>query len=172
MALVKDALHIPLSRAWEILEESVRSLPSVRSSIGECSDRILARDVISPRNIPHYNASAMDGYALSSGDTPGALPSSPVRIEKGRFLWVNTGGEVPPPFDGVVMTEDAFLTEEGDLSIVKSVVSGENIRPLGEDVLSGSVIARKGDSITPVLSALLAAAGVGEAEVLPLPRTL
>ncbi len=172
MALVKDALHIPLSRAWEILEESVRSLPSVRSSIGECSDRILARDVVSPRNIPHYNASAMDGYALSSGDTPGALPSSPVRIEKGRFLWVNTGGEVPPPFDGVVMTEDAFLTEEGDLSIVKSVVSGENIRPLGEDVLSGSVIARKGDSITPVLSALLAAAGVGEAEVLPLPRTL
>ena len=172
MALVKDALHIPLSRAWRIMEESILPLPSVRCSIEECLDRIIAADVVSPRNIPHYNASAMDGYALSSDATSGALPSSPVRLEKGQFVWVNTGGEVPPPFDGVVMTEDAFITDGGELSIVKSLVSGENIRPLGEDVLSGSVIARKGDMVTPVLSALLAAAGVAEAEVLPLPRTL
>ncbi|NLB83315.1 MAG: molybdopterin biosynthesis protein MoeA [Synergistaceae bacterium] len=172
MALVKDALHIPLSRAWEILEESVYPLPSIRCPIRKGLDRILARDVIALRNVPHYNASAMDGYALCSDATSGALPSSPVQFEKGRFTWVNTGGEVPPPFDGVVMMEDAVLTEQGDLSIVKSLVSGENIRPLGEDVLSGSVIARKGDKVTPALSSLLAAAGVGEAEVLPLPRTL
>ncbi len=172
MALVKDALHIPLSRAWKILQESIRPLPSVRCSITRCLNRTLAADVIALRNVPHYNASAMDGYALCSDATSGALPSSPVRFEKERFVWVNTGGEVPPPFDGVIMMEDAYLTEEKELSIVKSVVSGENIRPLGEDVLSGSVIARKGDRVTPVLSALLAAAGVGEVEVLPLPRTL
>ena len=172
MALVKEALHISLNRAWEILEESVQPLPAVLCSLRECSGRILSRDVPALRNVPHYNASAMDGYALVSEATSGAVPSAPVRLGKGQFVWVNTGGEVPPPFDAVIMTEDASLTEGGELFLVKALVSGENVRPLGEDVLSGSVLARRGDEVTPVLSSLLASAGVPAAEVFPLPKTL
>ncbi len=172
MALVKDALHISLDRAWEILEHSFSVLPSVHCSLQESFGRTLAGDVIALRNVPHYNASAMDGYALSSEATAGALPSSPVCIPGGRFAWVNTGGEIPPLFDGVVMTEDASIEKNGDLSVIKSIVSGENVRPLGEDVLSGSVLAREGERVTPVLSALLAAAGVAGVQVYALPKTL
>lgn len=174
MALVeKETMHISLSKAWEILREQLRQLPAevvpVQGSLG----RTLAEDVIAGRNVPHYNASAMDGYALSSFLTAGATPSSPVSFTEEEYERVNTGGEISPRFDSVVMIEDTSLDRKtGILSVVSSLVSGENVRPLGEDVFLGQVIAREGDRVTPALCSLLATAGVHVLRTLPLPKTI
>jgi|LSQX01.1.fsa_nt_gb putative molybdopterin biosynthesis protein len=174
MALVeKESTHIPLSKAWDILRRRCSRLPSEELYVSESLGRILAEDVVSRRNVPHYNASAMDGYALSAQLTAGAAPSSPVIFPAGEFEWVNTGGDISPRFDSVVMVEDTSLDrEKKELSVVASLVAGENIRPLGEDVFLGQVIAREGDTVTPALCSLLAAAGVEMIKALSLPKTL
>ncbi len=174
MAMVeKNRMHVALKWAWEILRESRGALPSEEVEVEKALGRTLAEDVISKRNVPHYNASAMDGYSLSSADTAGAAPSSPVSLPPGEYEWVNTGGDVNPRFDSVAMVEDTSLDRSsGVLSVVSTLVAGENIRPLGEDVFLGQIIAREGDLVTPALNSLLGAAGVGAVKALPLPRTL
>lgn len=174
MAMVdKDRMHIALEKAWEILRQSRSALPPEEVYVDGALGRTLASDVISKRNVPHYNASAMDGYSVLSVKTAGATPSSPVIFAPGEYEWVNTGGDVHPRFDSVIMVEDTSLDEvSGALSVVATTVTGENIRPLGEDVFMGQVIAREGDAVTPALNSLLGAAGVARVPVLPFPRTL
>ena len=174
MALVdKETTHISLSKAWGILREKCRQLPLEPVPVHGSLGRILGEDVIAGRNVPHYNASAMDGYALSSALTAGAVPSSPVSFPAGEYEWVNTGAEISPRFDSVVMIEDTSLDEKtGILSVVSSLVAGENVRPLGEDVFLGQIIAREGDRVTPALCSLLATAGMKSIRSLPLPNTL
>lgn len=113
MALVdKETTHISLSKAWGILREKCRQLPLEPVPVHGSLGRILGEDVIAGRNVPHYNASAMDGYALSSALTAGAVPSSPVSFPAGEYEWVNTGAEISPRFDSVVMIEDTSLDEK------------------------------------------------------------
>lgn len=174
MALVdKNSTHIPLSKVWSILREKCHHLPVEEVPVASSLGRIIGEDVISKRNVPHYNASAMDGYALYSYSTAGATPSTPVFFEPQEYEWVNTGGDLNPRFDSVIMVEDTSLDKKtGRLSAAASLVAGENVRPLGEDVFLGQVIAREGDIVTPALCSLLAAAGVGKLRVAPLPKTL
>ncbi len=173
MALVTEKMHIPLMRAWQILRKECSPLPPERCHVQDCMERVLAEDVISLRSVPHYNASAMDGYAVESSSTAGASPSSPVVLRNDDFTRLNTGGSLPPRFDSVVMLEDTSPTPDGTaLLLVKSLVAGENVRPVGEDVFSGQVIARTGERITPALASLFATAGIASLNVLPFPKTL
>lgn len=173
MALVANTMHIPLRRAWDILREAKIQLPPEECPVQRCYGRIIAEDLVSSRNVPHYNASAMDGYALSSAATAKATPSSPVILDHGCFSRLNTGGALPQPFDAVVMVEDVSLSKDGERLVVgKSVVAGENVRPIGEDVFRGQVIARAGETVTPALASLFATAGLSSISVRPLPKTL
>ncbi|NCC59289.1 MAG: molybdopterin biosynthesis protein MoeA, partial [Synergistales bacterium] len=173
MALVKENMHVTLARAWEILEENCSSLSFESCPVQETFGRILAGDVVSRRNVPHYNASAMDGYALCSRMTAGASQSTPLSFAPEDAVWVNTGGDLPPQFDCVAMVEDTSTDREtGIVVLAKSLVAGENVRPLGEDVFCGQVIAREGDTVSPALASLLATAGVSEVDVLAVPKTL
>lgn len=173
MALVKEDMHIALEQAWRILRARCSLLPPEICSVRRALGRVLAEDLLSARNVPHYNGAAMDGYAVCSSRTAGASPSSPVLLGEGAFQWVNTGNEVPVHFDAVVMVEDTALDGRGRvLSIVRPLVAGENVRPLGEDVVEGQVIARRGEVVSPALSALMALSGLSEVRVTRQPRTL
>lgn len=173
MALVKENMHIPLERVWRILKERLRSLPPEDCPVQDSLGRRLSCDLFSGRNVPHYNGSAMDGYAVSSRTTAGAVPSSPVVLGEGEYLWVNTGNPIPPQFDSVVMVEDTlFHRGRRTISVARSLVAGENIRPLGEDVTAGQVIARRGEKVTPALASLMAVSGCASVKVAPLPKSL
>jgi len=167
--MVKE--HITLAEAWNVLKSNVsydhcdESVP-VNQSYG----RILCGDVIAGRNIPHFNASAVDGYALFSERTAGAAPATPVTLSEG-FDWVNTGMPVKADYDSVLMVEDSSIRNK-ELIITKSLTAGENVRPIGEDVSAGQVTAKKGDIISPSLAALFIALGLSHAPVYRLPRTV
>jgi len=156
-----DNLFDPLER-----EESVNIHES------HCLGRRLFRDVASMRNVPHYQASAVDGYAVMAEQTAYASPAQPAEMTPEDIKWVNTGGWVPEPFDAVVMVEDASLSEDGSMQVFRAVSKGANLRPVGEDVSKGQIIVRKGERISPCHKALLAAAGWKNVPVFPLPRTL
>jgi putative molybdopterin biosynthesis protein len=140
---------------------------------------VLAEDVTSRRNVPHYTASAVDGYALQAASTAGASAATPVTLPTDppeRFSWVNTGMPIEnlPGADSVVMVEDTSLEggAPGALKIYRSLTQGENVRAVGEDVMNGQLLACRGDRVTPALASLFLCAGVESVSVRARPRTI
>lgn len=171
--MVKDwKEHIPMEEAWSILKETFSRIKRKRDlSVDVCTNYILAEDICSRRNVPHFSASAVDGYALATKKTATASIATPVHLAQSEYEWVNTGAEVPLQYDGVLMIEDSSL-EDKNLVVYKTLSTGDNIRPVGEDVASGQIIAREGDYISPPLAALFLAAGYSSVPVWDVPKTL
>jgi len=134
-------------------------------------DRVLAEDVLSNRNHPPYDVSAMDGYALSFFDIERASSDKPVnltvvddiragqmpqiKIEQGQAARIMTGAPTPLGIDTVIRVEDTVLN--GDVvSILTPPQKGANIRPLGENLKTGHLVLTKGTTITPGVLAILA----------------
>ena len=167
--------NLDLLTAWSLIEKRVRPLDELEEidllSYEERRPRKLGIDVLSRRNLPQYPASAVDGFALKASDTANASPRTPARIPEGDYGWVNTGGGVDRAFDSVVMVEDTWM-DGNTLFVAKMMTKGENIRPEGEDVTRGQVIARRGDTLDAFLIPLLIASGYSTTSVLKLPRTI
>ncbi len=167
--------NLDLLTAWSLIETRVRPLDELEQidllSFEGYQTRILGVDVLSRRNLPQYPASAVDGFALKASDTANASPRTPARIPEGSYGWVNTGGGVDRAFDSVVMVEDTSM-DGSALLVAKMTTKGENIRPEGEDVTKGQVIARRGDPLDAFLIPLLIASGYSTASVPRLPRTI
>lgn len=129
-----------------------------------CTDRVLAENIVSERNVPHYRRAAMDGYAVRASDTLGASPASPIllrlsdRVEEGSSAWVHTGAAVPEEADAVVMVEDTATI--GDLIEVRvQVYPNKNIGHIGEDIKKGELIFSSGHRLRPCDAAVLASLG-------------
>ncbi len=166
--------HIGINEIALLLDELFEPLNRIETSDifdDRCLGRRLHSDVVSLRNIPHYPASAVDGYAVRASDTAHASPARPARLTAKSVYWVNTGGWVPEPCDAVVMIED-ITEEDGTILLSRAVSKGANIRPVGEDISRGQIIGRRKERISPYNKALFAAAGYRRIQVLPLPRTL
>ncbi|MGA2954667.1 MAG: gephyrin-like molybdotransferase Glp [Thermodesulfobacteriota bacterium] len=163
MTLVEEALH-------HILERIPR-LGTERLSLLQARGRVLAEDIIAPRNIPPWDNSAMDGYAVRSQDVHGASKERPAvlkvlgdlpagRIFEGRAgtgeaVRIMTGAPVPEGFDTVVQVEDTEK-ESGRVKIFASPGKGKNIRLAGEDVRAGTRILEEGALLRPAHIGMLA----------------
>ena len=131
--------HVTLDEAWGLLRRAFGEYAgrfAAKMEISAALGHILTEDVTAARNVPHYAASAVDGYALSAGDTAGSSFATPVRIKKDKWQWMNTGAALPDWADSVLMVEDSSLEGE-EVVVYKSLTPSENVRPLGEDVMAG-----------------------------------
>lgn len=159
---IEDALDAYLDRVGELgRSETV--------SVTEARGRVLAGSYDAPRNSPHYDRSAMDGYAVDAEDTVGATLASPVSVPMERVEPVHTGSAMPPERDAVVKVEDA--TEERDILVVDTAVTpGENVGDRGEDVEQGGRLFDPGHRLRPADQSLLRTLGTEEVEVRERPR--
>lgn len=138
--------------------------------IREAVDRVLARDVASKLDVPHYRRAAMDGFAVRAEDTYGASESSPLvlrivgrDLKRGECARVHTGSAMPGGSDAVVMIEYASI--HGDtIEVCRQVHPSENVGEIGEDVKKGEKVFKAGHSLRPSDIGLLAS--MGEKEVL------
>lgn len=131
-----------LTEALSRYVENVRTqlpLETEWLSAKDALDRISATAVYAKVSSPNYNASAMDGIAIKSAISALASESSPVRIEKGHYQYVNTGDVISNEWDAVIMIEDVIFKGD-DALIIKSVGYFENIRPMGEDISQTQMI--------------------------------
>ncbi|MDO5116419.1 MAG: molybdopterin biosynthesis protein [Synergistaceae bacterium] len=165
--VTKYPQHITLEEAWRLLESAFAGYArkfKTETDITEAAGHILTRDIKAERNVPHYAASAVDGYALRAADTAEASAATPARVKKGKYQWMNTGAALPDWADAVLMVEDSSL--EGDeLLIYRPLTPSANVRPLGEDVMAGQIIAREGEEVTPALISLFLCAGLEKVPV-------
>ncbi len=149
------------------------------------SGRVLTENIASPLDLPPFDNSAMDGYAVRAHDVAGATAANPVRlrlhgrlaagenspnsIQSGECARIFTGAPIPGGADTVVMQEDTRV--EGDeVLILDAVRSGENVRWHGEDVRKGSLLASAGTEISVGLLGLLAATGLETVSVACRPK--
>ena len=166
--------HITLAEAWKILETRFAKDADkfkTKMEITAALDHVLAEDILAGRNVPHYAASAVDGYALRSAGTAGASAATPAKVGTGKWQWMNTGAALPEWADCVLMVEDSSMEGE-TLSVFKPLTPSANVRPLGEDVMAGQIIAREGETVSPALISLFLCAGIDEVPVYGAPRTL
>lgn len=136
---------------------------------------VTAEDIISPLNVPPFDNSAMDGYALNSADWDGSTPlpvvgksmaGSPFgdSIPRGSCVRIMTGAKIPTGANAVVMQEQANVTESG-VSFQIEIKPGQNIRTIGEDISTGQVVLPKGTRLTPREIPLLASLGISDIHV-------
>lgn len=151
-------------------------------SLADSISRISAEDIVSDVNIPPFNRSAVDGYAVKSEDTFGASTSSPIYLKvKGRIevgsspkisigpgecVEVSTGSMIPEGADAVIMREHTKLLEDGLLEVYESVSHLENISLIGEDLKRGEKVVCRGDVIRPWHVGVLASINVCRIRVL------
>jgi molybdopterin molybdotransferase/putative molybdopterin biosynthesis protein len=143
--------------------------------------RVLASDVVSPVDVPSFDRSNVDGYAVVAEDTFGASEEVPRRvrlsdeeiatgiipatvIQPGSAVSIATGGMVPRGADAVVMVEHSEL-RDGELNILRAVTAGSGISFAGTDVTAGETVLRNGQLLTSRDTGVLAAVGVANVRV-------
>ncbi|WP_256793551.1 gephyrin-like molybdotransferase Glp [Terrabacter sp. Ter38] len=154
--------------------------PTEWTPLTEALGLVVARDVRAKVNLPHFDNSSMDGYAVrseslaSAGGSPvrlrivgevaaGANPTFSVGV--GEAARIMTGAPMPEGADAVIAVEDTDAAATGDVECRVAVTPGRFIRRQGEDVSSGEIIVSAGEVVGARTIALLAACGHAQVEV-------
>ena len=147
-------------------------------ALTEAVDRVCAEDVISPINVPSFDNSAMDGYAVRLADLQQSMTLSVAGKSfagnpfQGEWIAqsavrIMTGAMIPEGADAVVMQEDVTVNEDGSVTFSALPKANQNIRRIGEDVKKGDVVLHQGDELNTVSLPLLASLGIAEVKAYP-----
>ena len=135
----------------------------------ESCGRVTARAVYAHICAPHYAASAMDGVAVNAKDTFGATETTPVTLQPGQYVVLDTGDPIPEGRDAVIMVEDIVKNEDGSITIHAAAAPWQHIRQIGEDVCAGEMILPGHMTVSPAAIGAMIAGGVLEIEVIRKP---
>lgn len=129
--------------------------------VEDALSRITASAIFSINNSPRFNASAMDGICVESIKTKNASEENPLVLKLGRdYKIVDTGDAIRSPFDAVIMAEDVIEVDDETVKIISPASGWENVRPIGEDIVSGEMILPSNHKITPIDVGALIAGGI------------
>ena len=176
--------------------ESVKTLPAETISLAEAHSRVIAQDIISPIDLPPFDNSAMDGYALHCEDSVAAGKSNPValsvamdipagsapsgQLQRGQAARIMTGAPIPAGADAVIPvedTDDSWVKGENAaapdrVQLYRSLRPGENIRRAGENIAQGERVMRAGTLIGPAEIGMLAGIGCAKVAVIRQPKVV
>jgi len=141
----------------------------------------LSEDFYAPINVPTFNRSAMDGYAVKSSLTVEATKEKPIKlkvlkeivagadegspINNSHAVRIMTGAKIPDGFDAVIRQEDTNYGEN-EVEIYTQVKPYTNYGKMGEDVQAGQLMIKKSTRLTPIHLGIIASLGVNKIEVL------
>lgn len=156
--------------------------------LAACANRVLGADIVAADDLPLFDNSSMDGFAIRAADTSTAAPASPVTLSvvadipagstptislaPGQAARIMTGAHMPAGADSVIPVEETDFHDRSSgtpapatVSIEKIVKRGDNVRPRGLDVRAGDAVLKKGNVLKPQDVGLLAMLGFPEVEV-------
>lgn len=155
-------------------------------SIDNAIGRVLDETIVSNEDIPGFNRSTVDGYAVKSSDLFGCSESIPSILQlagnvsmgevsefnlvNGQCVYIPTGGQLPKGKDSVVMLEYCEDFRDGTIGIYKSTAPGQNIIFSGDDVKKGQIVMQKGRLLTCKEIGILAAMGYSSIKVIKPPK--
>lgn len=175
----------PLEDALEKLFSRIKLNPMEEIEINESLNRILAIEIVSEMDIPPFDRSAMDGYAIKAEDSFKASPRNPkmirlvgtieigesstFKLNKDEGIRISTGAPIPEGADAVVKIEDTEI-ENDIINIYSSLPPGKNISKRGEDINKGTHVLSKGTELKAEHIALLTSLGFNKIKVRTKPR--
>ena len=173
-----DPDALPVAKANEVIRSFVKPVGGVeRLPVRAALGRVLARDIVSPIDVPAHDNSAMDGYAVRSGDLRGgeAVVLSEIgtayagrefrgEVRPGECVRVMTGAVMPKNTDTVVIQE-AVTAEGKRISVPAGQEPGQNRRLAGEDLAKGKPALAAGRLLRPADLGLIASLGIAEVSV-------
>ena len=169
---------VSTQKADEIIEEafSSYSLDTEVVLLDSLTGRVLAEDVYSLEDVPSFDRSTVDGYAVIASDTFGSSESMPCQsenigeilmgqaadreISSGKCMRISTGGMLPKGADSAVMVENTEELFDGMTLIYKSVSPGENVTKKGDDVKRGQLVIEKGTLLSSKHIGIISALGI------------
>ena len=173
---------ISVSDAIQIVTDQTQILPLDKVDLSDACGRYLAADVIADSDLPPFDRSQMDGYALRAGETQNA----PVRLrivgesaagrgwhnemKAGEAVRIMTGAPLPAGADSVQQVELTKEVEPDLVEIQRPVPVGRSIVRRGTEVKRGEIVLRSGLQINPAMLATLASFGYSEVQVRRQPR--
>lgn len=154
--------------------------------INDGLDRVLATEIISTMNVPHFNRSVVDGYAVKLTDIQGASQAIPgflriagevqmgtettISLNQGETVYVPTGGMVPVGTEAMVMIEYTEKLGEKDLAIYVNAGPNENMMLVGDDIRIGESVFAQSHCLRPQDIGVLSALGYLQIEVFKRPQ--
>ncbi len=164
--------YVKPERLERIIVDYFAPLGVEPAEVGRSLYRVLAEDVVSPKDLPECDVAHVDGFAVSECD------DRTFRVVSGGVLglceaaYVETGRPVPEGAVAVVPAESTRLVGEGSITIPRSYERLHGIVRRGSDVARGMVVGKRGQVVTPPLARLLVELGVEEVEVYRRPKLL
>jgi len=162
---------IPIAQALELIAAHVKPLAEEQVSLEDADGRFLASAVVAPIDLPSFDNSAMDGYAVRAADTPGRLQivgesaagaPFPGTVQSGQAVAISTGAVLSDGADAVVPIESVSV--DGDhLVIAAAVDPGAFVRYAGSDIRRGDELLAAGTRIGSAQVGALAAVGLSAA---------
>ena len=170
-----DPKSLSADAALEQIKSGAARIKGIEKiAIREALNRILAEDIRSHINVPTGTNSAMDGYAVNSGDIPSsgnaelsvlgtAWAGKPFggELTAGSCVRIMTGAIMPDGADTVIIQEDVQVTGAG-IIIDGATRKGDNVRQAGEDIAAGDLILTRGRRLNPADIGLIASLGIAE----------
>jgi molybdopterin molybdotransferase len=161
-----------VEEALALVLDGLVPLGAERVAIADSLDRVAAEPLRGAVDLPPFDRSAMDGYAVRAADTApgvslrltGAVAAgevAPGALAPGSAARISTGAAIPPGADAVLQSELA-RADDGTVTPAEAVPVGRHVRRRGEDVRAGDVLVRAGERLTLPRVSSLASAGVGE----------
>ena len=157
-----QSLEKASSSFWAAYQERIQAVEKI--ALENALGRVLAEDVFSGIDVPGFDRAAMDGFAVTAANTFGADEQHPVRLKvvaeveagdsagysalAGEALEIATGAPMPKGTDAVVMVE--YTKRNGsEVLAYRPVSPGENVTGAGSDIMTGELLLRKSERITP-----------------------
>lgn len=170
-----------------ILRDIARSMPTETVKLSEdILGRVLAKDILSPVDLPGFDRAIMDGFAVKAQDTFGASSGSPaylnlagevkigqvaaVKVAPGQAVRISTGSMMPEGADAVVMVEYTDFLDDTTVEIVKTAVPGDYVVGKTDDLAKGDIMLHKGHIIRSQDVGALAGVGITEVKVARQPK--
>lgn len=174
---------LSIAEALERILARATPLPTEHVPLDAAMGRALAEDILARYELPPWDNSGMDGYAVRAQDVRGATPENSVHlrvtgavaaggasspdVNQGEAVRIMTGAPVPNGADSVVRVEDTDR-ESGESDVVRIFGdrdAGRNIRPRGQDMQRGAIVVPRGRAVGPGQVAAITAAGTVDVEV-------
>ena len=169
---------LSIEEAQRLILERVQPLESEHVRLEDAAGRVTAEPAAARVDLPPFDSSAMDGFAVRAEDTPGRLPvvaripagrPADRALGRGETMAIATGGAVPEGADAVIPLE--YVVDHGnEIEIADEALVDANVRPRGGDVRRGDVLVPAGERLGPAQVGALAAGGVADISCARRPR--
>lgn len=166
--------------ALELIMGSVRPLETIKLPLDDALGCVAAENLYAPGDLPRFNCSAMDGYAIKTEDTTNATNEYPARlkvvgeirastehltpVEKGQAVRIMTGGPIPPGADAVVKEEDV-RPGPASIEVPEKISPFQHVWQRGKGLKTGSLIVEQGSPVTPATIGTLTSLQIKEVAV-------